>query len=246
MAAAEDVRELLRDGVTLREEHGYLDAGADRPELAQTLGQRAMQSTLLPQIYEALWRPVGFTVLSGGRDAADEDGRLAEILALQPGDRVLDVACGPGNTTRRLAGLGEHPHLIVGADAAPNMLRRAVADTRDPRIVYVRADAVDLPFADGTFDAAACIGALYLIDEPYRALRELVRVLAPGGRLALLSSCYRGGLGLRLLARAVTAPGGVRMFSPHEITDALKAAGMVAVTRDIRGFTQVVGARKPA
>ena len=54
------------------------------------------------------------------------------------------------------------------------------------------ASATDLPFRDGSFDAVCCFAALYLIEEPLRAVAEIARVLAPGGRVALLSSVARG------------------------------------------------------
>ena len=62
---------------------------------------------------------------------------------------------------------------------------KAVADNSGPRVGYVRGDARRLPFADGSFDAVCCYAALYLVPEPFTVLSELLRVLAPGGRLAV-------------------------------------------------------------
>jgi ubiquinone/menaquinone biosynthesis C-methylase UbiE len=74
------------------------------------------------------------------------------------------------------------------------MLALAVRNTRNANAAYVRADACALPFRDGSFDAICCFAALYLIERPMQALDEIARVLAPGGRVALLSSCNRGPL----------------------------------------------------
>jgi arsenite methyltransferase len=63
------------------------------------------------------------------------------------------------------------------------MLAQAVRHGVPENVAYVRADAAALPFHDGSFDAVACLAALYLIERPLQALDELVRVLAPGGRL---------------------------------------------------------------
>ena len=126
-----------------------------------------------------------------GPGTAEEHRMALEMLSISPGDRVLDVACGPGNFTRdfaRAAGDG----LVVGIDASETMLEVAVRETEDDNVAYVRGDACDLPFRDGSFDAVCCFAALYLIEEPMRALGEIVRVLAPGGRVALLTSCNRG------------------------------------------------------
>ena len=127
-----------------------------------------------------------------GPDTAEEHRIALEMLVISPGDRVLDVACGPGNFTRdfaEAAGKGA----VVGLDASKSMLDVAVRETQASNVAYVRGDAADLPFRDGTFDAVCCFAALYLIEEPMRAIEEIVRVFAPGGRVALLSSCNRGG-----------------------------------------------------
>src|SRR5262245_23213964 len=142
---------------------GYLDVlGPDR--VPQTTAQRVMGSTLLPKIYERLWRPVlffGFTM----RNTADEDRDKLRLLDIAAGDTVLDVACGPGNTTRTLVGEVGADGLVVGVDSSPTMLAQAVRDTHAAAVGYVRADAADLPFADATFDAVSCYGALYLMDD---------------------------------------------------------------------------------
>ena len=170
---------------------GYLDVlGRDR--VPQTTAQRVMGSTLLPRIYERLWRPVlffGFTL----RNTADEDAQKLRLLDLTAGETVLDVACGPGNTTRSLVAEVGADGLVVGVDSSATMLAQAVRETSatDP-VGYVRGDAADLPFEAATFDAVSCYGALYLMDEPFDSLRELIRVLKPGGRIAVLTTCARG------------------------------------------------------
>jgi SAM-dependent methyltransferase len=224
---------------------GYRDTLGEDFRDSDSPSQRAMRWTVLPLIYERAWRPLGFRVWTGGRSTEDEDRVTRAFLGLRPDDAVLDVACGPGNTTRRLLPQLGPAARVVGVDAAPAMLERAVADTDDPRVEYVRADAADLPFADGEFDAVTCHGALYLVDDAEAVIAEMVRVLAPGGRLAVLTSCHRGPLPLRVAASAVTAPTGLRVFGRDEIPDALRAHGLVQINQDIRGFSQIVGARKP-
>lgn len=224
---------------------GYRDELGDDFSDSDSVSQRAMRWTVLPLIYERVWRPLGFRLWTGGRSTAEEDRVTSAMLALQPGDRVLDVACGPGNTTRRLL-----PHLgpqarVVGVDAAATMLARAVQDTDDPRVEYVRADAARLPFEDAAFDAVQCLGALYLVDDAEAVIAEMVRVLGPGGRLVVMTSSHRGPAPLHLAARAVAAPSGLRVFGADEITEAFRAHGLVDVRRDLRGFSQIVGARKP-
>jgi hypothetical protein len=76
-----------------------------------------------------------------------------------------------------------------------------------------------------SFNAVCCFVALYLIEQPMYAVDELVRVLAPTGRLALLSSCSRGPLPAGVTSPLVKVLTSVHMFSREEITDALAARG---------------------
>lgn len=238
-------RRLMRRGVQPRTVDGYLDVLGDGPGVTQTPAQRAMQSSALPQIYERIWRPLGARMFFGA-GTAEEERLTTALLRLQPGDAVLDVACGPGNTTRRLPAKVGDDGLVVGLDAAATMLARAVVDTRAGNVAFVRGDAERLPFRDEVFDAVACHGALYLIEDPYAAIAEQVRVLKPGGRIGLLTSCYRGPAPVRAAAWLATRPSGVRVFTSAEVTTALADHGLEDIRQEIRGFAQLVGARRPA
>jgi SAM-dependent methyltransferase len=223
---------------------GYLDVMGDRG-VQRSIVQRAMQSTLLPTVYERAWRPLAFGVASLGLRERDEANLMRTLLDLTRGNTVLDVACGPGNTIRRLVDDVGDSGLLVGVDAAPAMLARAVADTEASNVAYVRADGAALPFPDGTFDAVSCFGALYLVDEPYAVLAELIRVLAPGGRLAVLTSCHRAPGPLGPVVKLAGLPSGFRWFGPHDITGALDDHGLGEIDQTIRGVVQYVGATKP-
>lgn len=224
---------------------GYRDELGEDFRDSGSVSQSAMRWTLLPLIYERAWRPLGFRLWTGGRSTQEEDRLTSGMLALEPDDQVLDVACGPGNTTRRLlVHLGPGAR-VVGVDAAATMLDRAVRDTDDPRVEYVRADAAQLPFADGAFDAVQCLGALYLVDNAEAVIAEMVRVLAPGGRIVVMTSSHRGPAPLQLAARAVAGPSGLRVFGQDEVTGAFRAHGLTDIRRNLRGFSQIVGARKP-
>jgi SAM-dependent methyltransferase len=236
-------RELLNRPATVVD--GYLDVmGA--AEVPQTTGQRVMGSSVLPMIYEQLWRPVlffGFTA----RNAAQENRRKLRLLDVRPGDTVLDVACGPGNTTRTLVDAVGADGLAIGADSSATMLAQAVRDTAPGSPVgYIRADAVDLPFDDATVDAVSCYGALYLMDDPFGALREMIRVLVPGGRIAVLTTCARGPAAVRRVGVAASRWAPVRLFDVDEVSDVMRDAGLVDVTRDVSAASQTVSGRRPA
>ncbi|MFD0687717.1 class I SAM-dependent methyltransferase [Actinomadura fibrosa] len=239
---------------------GYLDLLGPAAEPPPSLAQSMMRSTFLPRIYERVWRPVGFNLAKGwplGPDTAAEQATARDWLGLaQPADTakpsatVLDVACGPGNVTRALAaGVGEGG-LVVGLDASETMLARAVAarnGSGDGEVCYVRGNAVDLPFRDGTFDAVCCFGALYMFDDPWGALDGMVRVLRPGGRLIILTSRRPVALPVsRLTGEVLRRAAGFTVFGDREVTNALTSRGLTAVRQHRYPLMQLVaGTRQP-
>jgi demethylmenaquinone methyltransferase/2-methoxy-6-polyprenyl-1,4-benzoquinol methylase len=117
------------------------------------------------------------TVLSGGRDRAWRRA-TREALRLEPGERVLDLAAGTAVSTVELAGAGAR---AVAVDFSLGMLRAG----RRRAVPKVAGDALALPFADGSFDAATISFGLRNVADPDAALRELARVTRPGGRLVV-------------------------------------------------------------
>jgi demethylmenaquinone methyltransferase/2-methoxy-6-polyprenyl-1,4-benzoquinol methylase len=113
--------------------------------------------------------------------------RAAERADLQPGDAALDVCCGTGDLALELAGRVGSEGTVIGCDFSEPMLD--LAREKAPRSAPVRfewADALELPYADGRFDAVTIgFGARNLADLD-RGLGELTRVLRPGGRLVIL------------------------------------------------------------
>ena len=108
------------------------------------------------------------------------------LAALVEGPRVLDLGVGPGAGVVEAARVdpGRRP---VGLDLSGQMLRRARARARAEGVPLdaVRADALALPLRDGAFDGATAHSFLYLLPDPARAVREIARVLRPGGRVTL-------------------------------------------------------------
>jgi len=109
--------------------------------------------------------------------------RVLELVDVQPGMRVLDLACGPGTLSRRLAEQVSPGGEVVGVDLAPGMIEVA----RSARIPTARFEVMDierLTFADGYFDAAVCGHGLQFAPELAVALGEARRVLRSGARFA--------------------------------------------------------------
>ncbi len=120
-------------------------------------------------------------LLSFGQDARWR-ARLVQSVQAEPDDRVLDVATGTGLVARALR--ERYGCEVVGLDRSADMLSRAAA--RDGHIPLVRARAESLPFADESFDHVTFTYLMRYVDDPAATMRELARVVRPGGRLVAL------------------------------------------------------------
>jgi ubiquinone/menaquinone biosynthesis C-methylase UbiE len=112
---------------------------------------------------------------------------LVALAALQPGERVLDVACGTGVVARLAAQRVGPTGTVAGLDLVPEMLTvaRALPPPPGVPITWHEGDACAMPFADAAFDVVLCQQGVQFFPDRTAALREMHRVLAPGGRLAL-------------------------------------------------------------
>jgi SAM-dependent methyltransferase len=126
----------------------------------------------------------------GPRHELRERLLLGLLLSARPGPRVLDVGAGQGTFARRLAARGFEVVPVDDAPAAVAVLRERVS------AAAVEADATQLPFPDGSFDAAVLGEVLEHLDSDVAALREVARVLHPGGVVAVSVPRDRGGLGV--------------------------------------------------
>lgn len=132
----------------------------------------------------------------------DPRWRRAMVAAIGPlaGAQVLDVATGTGLVASELAGRGAR---VVGLDQSEEML--AVARVRlGDRVTFVKGEAERLPFADAAFDALTFTYLLRYVDDPAGTMRELARVVRPGGRIAMVEFGVPGAAPLRALWRVHT------------------------------------------
>ena len=193
---------------------------------------RAMFDRIAP-VYDAMNRTM----------TAGLDGRWRRITAqavVQPGDAVLDACCGTGDLAIACARIGGK---VTGLDFSEAMLERA--RRKAPELEWVAGDLLSLPFADASFDAATVGFGVRNVEDIERALRELRRVLRPGGRLGVLEITRpRGVLApfyrvwfdavVPLLGKLLPGgsaytylPASVRRFpGPEELKDVVTAAGL--------------------
>jgi demethylmenaquinone methyltransferase/2-methoxy-6-polyprenyl-1,4-benzoquinol methylase len=123
------------------------------------------------------------TVLSLGTDGGWRR-RAARETGLRAGGSGLDVACGSGKLTAELARIAGPGGRVVGLDFSPEML--AIARLHHREIEFTEGDALDLPFDDASFDATTIAFGLRNLADPVRGLREMTRVLKPGGSAVVL------------------------------------------------------------
>ena len=175
----------------------------------------------------------GFSGLSGvlaalsmtvGRDG---DARLAaELTGLAPGDRLVDLGCGPGAAVRHAARRGVH---VTGIDPAPVMLDVARRLTRRRGgVAYVEGAAEAIPLPDGDATVVWALATVHHWTALESALAEVARVLAPGGRFLAAERC--------------TTPGATGLASHGWTED--QAETFAALCRD-NGFVDVTVATHP-
>ena len=122
-----------------------------------------------------------------------------DLMRLAPGDAVLDVGCGVGEVCVELAAIVGPEGRVVGVDRSDAMVeaaRRTVAAS-GKSVDLGTASVYELPFADGAYDAVRAERVFQHLDDPEAALREMLRVTKPGGRV-LLSDPDHGQAGLAL------------------------------------------------
>jgi ubiquinone/menaquinone biosynthesis C-methylase UbiE len=152
-----------------------------------------VESTLM----RTFGRPTGLLGRLGGRIMARTNGALARsaigLLDVQPDDRVLEVGFGPGVGIEALARVAGR---VTGVDLSKEMVEQATARNAGAigrGVVDLRHGSVEtLPFEDNAFDAALAINSMQVWPDARAGLREIGRVLRPGGRMALGFTPYSG------------------------------------------------------
>jgi ubiquinone/menaquinone biosynthesis C-methylase UbiE len=170
---------------------------------------------------------------AAGRGDAMEDhhsditDQTLALMNLQPSDRVLDLGCGTGWASRRIARVltaGE----VVGIDVADEMLRRAEqASSGISNLRYIWGSAERIPTADNHFTKILSVESFYYYADQGKALNELRRVLAPGGRLFILINLYRDNPYSLLWVEELKVP--VQVSSEAEYLELLRRHGFTSV-----------------
>jgi ubiquinone/menaquinone biosynthesis C-methylase UbiE len=162
--------------------------------------------------------------------------RVVDVAALRPADHVLDVACGTGFVARSAADRIGADGRVVGVDLNASMIEAArAASTADigNTIEWRIGDAAALPFANAAFNVILCQQGVQFFPDRIQGLREMRRLLRPGGRLALTvwsviaDSPYSAALA-DALERHVSADAGAMTRTPYALYDAVELQRLVA------------------
>ncbi|HKW98184.1 MAG TPA: class I SAM-dependent methyltransferase [Bryobacteraceae bacterium] len=140
-----------------------------------------------------------------------------EHVKIGQNDTVLDVGCGGGRTVQRLAAMAGHGkvHGVDYATASVEASRKLnAAAIASGQVDIQQAPVSSLPFPDGAMDVVTAVETHYYWRSKPHAMREILRVLKPGGRLLIIAEAYRGrkfnlvfGMGMKLIGGAYLSPG---------------------------------------
>ena len=163
-----------------------------------------------------------------------------ELLGLQPGEHVLDVGSGPGYLLSEMgAAVGENG-AVHGVDASSAMNAIASRRTADQPWVHIdEGDVLELPYADGTFDAAVSVQVYEYVADMPRALSELRRVLRPGGRALIVDTDWDSLVwhtSDRELHRRIAAAWDEHLVHPHlptVLARLLRGAGLTVTAQHV-------------
>jgi SAM-dependent methyltransferase len=159
---------------------------------------------------------------------------MVELLQVEPGDRILEVGFGPGVALAELIARAS-TGFVVGVDASESMVRQAQSRHADAiaagRLEIRQGDAGSLTHNDATFDTVCGAHVIYFWPDPIRTVRELRRVLRPGGKLAL---GYQEREHMPPGAATRLSQAGAKLVGPGEVDQVVHSAGF----EDIRLETQ--------
>jgi SAM-dependent methyltransferase len=149
------------------------------------------------------WMSGDFGVIAGYIAEAGKD--FIARLNIKPGTRVLDVACGTGNTAIPLARGGA---LVTGVDIASNLIEQARVRAAKEGVTatFEEGDAEQLKFADGSFDAIVTMFGAMFAPRPERVVAEFLRVCRPGGLIAMGNWTPEGFVGESFRTQAAHVP----------------------------------------
>jgi ubiquinone/menaquinone biosynthesis C-methylase UbiE len=183
----------------------------------------------------AVGRQLSFPEGRGGRilgavmDLANRQpvGLALDLLDAAPGERIIDIGCGTGAASQRL--LRRATCTVTCVDRSQTMLYRAERRRFAGPVSLHQAHLGELPFANGSFDAALALNLLYFCDESGSMLADLKRVLRPGGRIVAYVTHRE-----TMAKWPFVSPATHRLYDAGQLTEALTIGGFAADRIEVR------------
>ncbi len=201
---------------------------------AKNLLQQGMEFQPIVKVYERFGRPVFTSIISS---LSWEKKQIEELMELETGNDVLDIACGPGYHTRPFSQKIGGDGLAVGLDISMPMLIQARHETRKiplKNLEFLRADVTKWPFQEKSFDRIHCSGALHLFPGLLQVLNSISKTLKPGGNF-VCSTYLKGRNPVKRRVKKLTEPfSGFHWFDPEELQEMTYQTGFTKWQQKIK------------
>jgi ubiquinone/menaquinone biosynthesis C-methylase UbiE len=160
--------------------------------------------------------------------------RTIAVISPQPGDRILDVGCGPGWAVLQISTMLTEGR-ACGIDLSPGMIAQAKAGAAGlENVEFKVGDAENIPYEDAQFDAILCSSSFHHYPNPVKALREFHRVLKLGGRAYILETCRDNSFLTLLydLGQKLLEKDHIRYYHSQEIKAFFQEAGFSEIQQE--------------
>lgn len=228
---------------------GVLDL-APASSRTQNFAQWTMGFEPIVGIYESrFWRRSPLVAALAGLSFEQEYETITRAAKLDGSEILLDLACGTGIYARPLARRLARG-AVVGLDLSMPMLTHASRRVRmegQENLLFIHADAADLPLAERRFDVVNCCGALHLFPDLPRVLGHVTRVLKPGGRFTIAAFRKRAGALAEHAVRLRRRVTGIDAFRPDELALQFTQAGLGDIEcHHAKGIWLIMSATRPS
>ncbi|MBL8912349.1 MAG: class I SAM-dependent methyltransferase [Archangium sp.] len=203
---------------------GMIDFATETKELS--IAQQAMEQPWIARTWDRYVRPAVDTLLTRGRLDLESEYTVLRTLVAKPPGPIVDLGCGAGIMLRRLS--HDLPGVqLIGVDLSRAMLEEAMAQLREHAEAadFVRAQVPPLPFNDASIGAVIAVGVVHFVGELDVLLREVQRVLKPGGRF--VATTYEPNA----ITKSVHQRAGLHPRDEAALRAAAEKAGLIAFER---------------
>lgn len=214
----------------------------------ESFARWTMESDAIVRVYESrFWRRSLLVATLTQLSFEQEFEMVSRAAKLKGNESLLDLACGTGIYARPFAKQLVQG-VVFGLDLSKPMLNYASQQARNEgltNMILLHGDALDIPLPDAMFDNVNCCGALHLFSDLDRVLREISRVLKPGGVFTFATFRQREGALAERIVRLRKNATGMNAFRPDELELRLNQAGFEEVKcHHAKGIWLVMGAIK--